>query len=118
MMIGLVAVEALAVSVAVFLIDRRLKNRWTLLLSVLTLPALASGLLGEIYHVQPGAITDHDWVAKLLTNLFWIAVAAVPVSATLAKGFRLSAALFALVQLPICYLVGLGAVMSVTGVYL
>ena len=118
MMIGLFAVEALAVSVAVFLSDRRLRNRWPLLLSILTLPALASGALGEIYRVEPGAIAHHNWVAELLTNLCWVAVAAVPVSAILARGFRIWATLFALVQLPICYLVGLGAVMSVTGVYL
>ena len=117
-MLGLILFEALALFVAIVLIDRRLKNRWTLMLAILTLPALASGALGQIYRVEPGTITHHDWVAGLLTNLLYMEIGGVFVSAVAAKGFRVGATLFAIVQLPICFLVGFGAMKQVTGVYL
>lgn len=83
-------------------------------------PAIAAAVWGTAFAVDPGAVPEDrpDWIVKMLSYLFYASIPLSLAAPLLAKGFRASAAFFALPQIPLTWCVGFLGVMQVTGVWL
>lgn len=116
-MLGLICFEGVAVLGATFLAGRGQMERGPFLTFLaLALPALASGVWAAIFSVEPGAYPNRpDWMVDLMWVLALVSMAAVPVSAVAAKGFRVEATVFAIIQVPVCLFLSFLGAMQITG---
>lgn len=72
--------------------------------------------LDQIFWIEPGARPIHPtWVVGALGGSFYASIVISLAVIVLAKGYRIPAAVFALPQIPLTWLVGFLAVMGVTG---
>lgn len=121
-MLTLVLIEA-ALALGVYLVARRvgLRPRPTQVPLVLAsaLPPLFNEIMGQMYRIEPGATPIHPaWAPDALWFAFCAGIAVSLATITLARGYRIPAAAFALPRVPLTWLLGLGGVMQITGVYL
>jgi hypothetical protein len=80
------------------------------------LPPLFDGVLGEMFRIDPGAQPIHPaWVLSALWYAFYVSIGFGLAAIILAKSYRIPAAVFALPQIPLTWLIGFLGVMQVTG---
>ncbi len=80
------------------------------------LPPLFDQALGEMFRIAPGAQPIHPaWVLDALWYAFFVSIALGLAAVVLAKGYKIPAAVFALPQVPLTWLMGFLGVMQVTG---
>ena len=80
------------------------------------LPPLFDGALGEMFRINPGAQPVHPaWVLDALWYAFYASIVLGLAAIILAKGYRIPAAMFALPQIPLTWLLGFLGGMQVTG---
>ena len=80
------------------------------------LPPLFDEAVGGMFRLHPGAQPVHPaWVLDALWYAFYASIALGLTVIVLAKGYRIPAALFALPQIPLTWLLGFLGVMQVTG---
>jgi hypothetical protein len=115
--LGLIAFEGIAVVGATFLAGRgEVERRHFLAFLILALPALAIGVWAAIFSVEPGSGPNRpEWMVNLMWVLVLVSIAAVPVSAVAAKGFRGEATIFAIIQVPACLFLAVMGSMQITG---
>ncbi len=110
---------------AIYLVARKAGLQPSPLAAALVLitaaPALTQAAWGVVFAVEPGSPTTADrpkLIAEMLSYLFYASIALSLAAPVLAKGYRVPAAIFALPQIPLAWLVGFLGVMQVTGVWL
>jgi hypothetical protein len=80
------------------------------------LPPLFDEALGEMFRIDPGARPIHPaWVPDALWYAFHASIGLGLAVIVLAKGYRIPAAVFALPQIPLTWLLGFLGGMQVTG---
>ena len=112
----LLAMEALIAAAFVWLAQRGGATlRQSLILLALPTPLIVCAIWGAIFWVSPATTSRPLWVVDALGVFFFSSIALGVAITVLAKGFRIPAAAFALLQIPATLLIAFFATMQVTG---
>jgi hypothetical protein len=114
--ITLLAIEALVTAAFIWLAQRvGATFRQSMILVALPIPLLVCAAWGAIFWVSPATTSRPSWVVDALGVFFLTSIALGVAIIVLAKGFRIPAAAFAVVQVPATLLIAFFATMEVTG---
>lgn len=91
-----------------------------LVLAPAALPFIGA-IWAQIFSVDPNSaawVARPYWITEMFSYLFYASIVASVAVPVFAKGYRAPAAVFALSQIPLTFMIWLGGAMAVTGTYL
>jgi hypothetical protein len=91
-----------------------------LVLAPAALPFIGA-IWAQIFSLDPSSAAGPArpyWIVEMFSYLFYASIVAGVAVPVFAKGYRAPAAVFALSQIPLAFMIGLGGAMAATGTYL